>query len=66
MTKTLTLHLHAHLKALSEAAVLAAVAMVLVDYAVLVTTATVGQTLSDASLEKALTTLTANSSIVPP
>lgn len=64
--KTPTLHLHAHLKALPEAAELAAVAVVLIDHTVLVAAATVGQTLPDTSLEEALAALTANSSIVPP
>lgn len=64
--KTPTLHLHAHLEALPEAAKLAAVAVVLVDHAVLVAAATVGQTLPNTSLKKALAALTANSSIVPP
>lgn len=61
-----TLHLHAHLEALPEAAELAAVAVVLIDHTVLVAAATVGQILPDTSLEEALAALTANSSVVPP
>ena len=62
----LTLCLHPHLKALSKPTELAAVAVMLIDDAVLFATATVGQALSHASLEESFTALTTDSTIVTP
>lgn len=62
----LTLHLHAHLQALSETTELAAVAMVFVDHTVPVTAAVVCQTLAHTSLEESLTAFAADRPIMPP
>lgn len=61
----LTLHLHAHLQALLQPAELAAVAVVLVDDAVLATPTAVGQILPHAPFEETFATFTTDSSIVP-
>lgn len=61
---SLTFHFHAHLQALLEAAELAAVAVVLVDDAVLVAAAAVGQVLPHAPFEEAFATFTTDGPIV--
>ena len=62
----LTLCLHPHLKALSKPTELAAVAVMLIDDAVLFAAAAVGQALSYASLEESFTALTTDGTIVTP
>lgn len=64
--RKLTLSLHPHLKAFPQSAVLATIAMVFVDDAVLFAAAAVGQVLPHAPLEEALTALTADCSVVTP
>lgn len=62
----LTLSLHPHLKAFPQPAVLATIAVVFVDDAVLFATAAVAQVLPHAPLEEALTALAADCSVVTP
>lgn len=61
----LTLSLHPHLQTLPQPAELAAVAVVLVDDAVLFAAAAVGQALPHAPLEEAFTSFTTDCSVVP-
>lgn len=61
---TLTLSLHPHLKAFSQPTELAAIAVVFVDDAVLLTAAAVSQILPHTPLKKALTSFATDGTIV--
>lgn len=61
----LTFRFHSNEQAFLKPAKLAPVAMVFVDWAVLVAAATVAQAFPDAALEETLTALTADGPIMP-